>query len=508
MIKSPNTTTGGSEVPGGAQSQQEVQVSSSPASISSTQASPSTPNAGPATITASQAQVARTLLNSSAGASGGLPHVQSGIPNGPLNRCDAIYAEIQRLNALRTWPAQQKPAAAVRQAQEERVKELYAELSEAGKARLPSRKPDWACSTKELYDLYPAFGFWQRGVITNSSFLVPVNLDNWLFPRNSVTPDHIWGLARWAGFNMSDGRAEAIWWKLIRECPRSEAESIGTWRERLWVFLRHYVAKAAAENREHVDRMEASQKSKRSAEDLDDGRDQRPPKKGKGEVGDLAVSKAKSSNLLGTSPNDPLATSAKSSNLSGIPNDGPRTTPAKSPKPSGTSHGNPRAPSAKSSRPSKTSKDGAQARLPIEAPYHIPVVPLQSDDDQPYHGSDWSNREARVLYSLLKARREYEKAHNAGKADQLRDVKLWDSMSAKLKAQNIIRTRGGCKMFWGRYGRVNFGYDERINPKNPGQLVSSAQISKKDKERNATAKEQMEADEGHDESEVGADYEG
>ena len=112
------------------------------------------------------------------------------------------------------------------------------------------------------------------------------------------------------------------------------------------------------------------------------------------------------------------------------------------------------------------------------------------------------------MYSLLKARREYEMAHNTGKADQLRDVRLWDSMSAKLKAQNIVRTRGGCKMFWSRYGRANFGYEERINPKNPGQLVSSAQISKKDKERNPATKEQMEAEEEQDEPEVGANYEG
>jgi hypothetical protein len=434
----------------------------------------------------------------------------------------------------------------VRQAREERVKELYAELFQAGKARLPSRKPDWACSTKELYEIYPAFGFWMRGAITDPSFLVPVNLDNWLFPRNTVTPEHIWGLAKWAGFTMSDGGAKAIWWKVIRECPRLAEESIGTWRERLWEWLEKFVAEAAAQHREEMELKEASKKRKRATEDLVGDRDQQPSKKGRGEVSDGAVSTARSSNLLslsndgprappartskpsGTSNGGSRATSAKFSQASGLSNDGSRAISAKSAKPSGILNDGLQATATKSSKPSGILNDGLQAtatkisqpsgvsndgsqaiatksskpprkakksaesKLPREAPFHTPFVPPQNDDDKGVSGSGWSEREARVLYSLVKARRDYEKENNAGKADQLRDVNLWNEMSRKIRLQGFHRSSASCKCFWGRFGRDRFKYEERINPKNPGQLVTSAQLSKKEKEAIAAAKEEEE----------------
>jgi hypothetical protein len=126
------------------------------------------------------------------------------------------------------------------------VKGLYAELFEIGRTRLPERRPDWALSTSDLHDIYPAFGFWKQ-VDADPKFSVPVDPEDWLFPYYRVQPHEIQGLATWSTLVMSDGGVGGIWSKVLDECPCNSNDSLGQWRQRLVQCLYSQVTKVTVE---------------------------------------------------------------------------------------------------------------------------------------------------------------------------------------------------------------------------------------------------------------------
>jgi hypothetical protein len=200
-----------------------------------------------------QSQAHATLMPSGSrlAASGRPPHVQYATQHGPLSvgveRSSAIYAEIEECNAWRKLPAQEQSDFLVKRAMELRAKKLYAELFEIGRTRLPERRPDWALSTGELHDLYPAFGFLKRGG-PDPNFLIPVDPENWLFPHYRVLPQDIQGLATWSELTMNDGGVGGIWCKLLNECPYKPNDDLVYWRQRLVECLQRHVTEIAAQS--------------------------------------------------------------------------------------------------------------------------------------------------------------------------------------------------------------------------------------------------------------------
>jgi hypothetical protein len=96
--------------------------------------------------------------------------------------------------------------------------------------------------------------------------------------------------------------------------------------------------------------------------------------------------------------------------------------------------------------------------------------------------SGWSPREHETLFQSLKELRDSEKVNNI--ESPLRDMKLWTTMSERLKYYDIFRTPNGCRLYWGRYGRIGSQFDERAEP-NPHMLATSVQRTKANQVRNS-----------------------
>ncbi|KAL3424779.1 hypothetical protein PVAG01_04060 [Phlyctema vagabunda] len=97
----------------------------------------------------------------------------------------------------------------------------------------------------------------------------------------------------------------------------------------------------------------------------------------------------------------------------------------------------------------------------------------------------WTAAEMTALCDAIVNRRNLE-ANNHG-APRLVDVSLFRHVAQELAAQGINRTFGACKNQWSRFGRLQFGIDERLPTNKARSLTTSTQTTSRTQAAGTTA---------------------